>query len=517
MENKNSDNKNVLIIQNSDEKKSDGMTLSKYGHYVAKYKYFIAIITLLFAIIGYLFASLYYNPSKSTLTSSFTLNLPFIIEKTTSITSNGEQTSDKTIKYLDGSKFSYQDIISRGNVESVIKNTKSENDENSRKYTFSIDKLVEKNALSIEEKTIKNDNKIEILTNSYIITAKTKYIGNKDAIAKEFIKDLIENIKKTALQKVESTSINSYLPDSTTSYDYSITLDALINQYDAINNFYSASVNSFSGSILTSDNKTTIQQKQTVFVNKYASSSTTTYLDDLKSEYIVENYIAFDKENIDSEITRIEEAAKKAANSLASIQVDIKNKNEAIEKYVNAFGDKEAVYSKTFEEYVADLQKLRDKEKELTALVTRYGYADNANYIAGSVLDHLKKAKTSSEPEWEAKNAEFVNKLNSYYSQIKTDLNSANDEYHYLYKTYENDIVYDSIDVGVITSGINAFLVALIFLVLGYLISSFTFYGIGISADKKVLTDNANTNSTPVKLKNEPVDVKIESENDETF
>ena len=284
MENKNSDNKNVLIIQNSDEKKSNGMTLAKYGHYVAKYKYFIAIITLLFAIIGYLFASLYYNPSKSTLTSSFTLNLPFIIEKTTSTTSNGEQTTDKTIKYFDGSNFSYQDIISKSNVESVIKNIKSENDENSRKYTFSSDKLVEKEALSIEEKTIKNDNKIETLTNSYVITAKTKYIGNKDTTAKEFIKDLIENIKKIALQKVESASINSYLPDSITSYDYSVTLDALINQYDAINNFYSASAKSFSDSILTSDNKTTIQQKQTAFVNKYASSSTTTYLDDLKSE-----------------------------------------------------------------------------------------------------------------------------------------------------------------------------------------------------------------------------------------
>ena len=73
---KEDNNKNVIIIQEDNNKKENGFTLAKYGHYISLYRYWIVGITLIVAIIGYLFAFIYYNPKAKVLTSTFTLDIP---------------------------------------------------------------------------------------------------------------------------------------------------------------------------------------------------------------------------------------------------------------------------------------------------------------------------------------------------------------------------------------------------------------------------------------------------------
>lgn len=521
---KNNENKNVIIIQNDDgNKNKDGLTLAKYGHYVAKYKYWVTIITLLFAIIGYLFATLYYNPSKNVLTSGFELNIPIVTETTiaTDPTDKNKTTTKTTTTYVDGTAFSYQSIISYDNIKYVIENTKVSDTDSTKKYNFNLDKIADKNAITIEQKVIENkDNTTTIVPNSYIIKAKTKYLGNKDNIAKEFIADLLNRSKEIALSKVAATQIDRYLPDDINSSNYSVAIDAIVNQYDAIDKFYTKSLKEFSSSIITENGKT-LQQKQQNFKKRYASTSAATIVDDLESSYENNNYIKFDKEHIDDEIAKIKNEANKTSLLLKNTETDIADKTTVIENYKAAFGDKENIYSEQFEKLNAELIELQNKKTSLTKLKDRYGLLDSGNYKEGSVLDHLNKYKTNpdSEPAWVKENDEFQTKINDVYNLLKEDLTSSEGDLYYIYQKYKNEIIYDSVNVGTVSGGISAIVIALIFLILGYIISSLIFSGVGLHEDNKKKKEegkeNENKETVPSKIEKEPSDIVINSKKDD--
>ena len=206
----------MIIIQGEDNnKKKNGFTLAKYGHYISLYRYWIVAITLIVAIIGYLFAFIYYNPKAKVLTSTFTLDIPVKeAEKDTS--------SDKKLVYYDGTLFNYNDILSVQNLKHVIDNTKVNSESDEKKYAnIFIDKLSEMGTTALKIEPAYNDNK-EAIPMTYKITAKVKYIGGKDSIAKSFIEDVVKYSTEIAYQKSENYKIDSYLTSDILSKNYLI-------------------------------------------------------------------------------------------------------------------------------------------------------------------------------------------------------------------------------------------------------------------------------------------------------
>lgn len=260
---KEDDNKSVIIIQGEDNnKKKNGFTLAKYGHYISLYRYWIVAITLIVAIIGYLFAFIYYNPKAKVLTSTFTLDIP-VIE------ADMNTSSDKKLVYYDGTLFYYNDILSVQNLKHVIDNTKVNSESDEKKYAnIFVDKLSEMGTTALKIEPVYNDNK-EAVPMTYKITAKVKYIGGKDSIAKSFIEDVVKYSTEIAYEKANNYKIDSYLTSDLLSKNYLIISKFFKDEYDTIDNAYANLISNYSASATTSDETETLSQRKNRFEQQF--------------------------------------------------------------------------------------------------------------------------------------------------------------------------------------------------------------------------------------------------------
>ena len=323
---KEDDNKSVIIIQGEDNnKKKNGFTLAKYGHYISLYRYWIVAITLIVAIIGYLFAFIYYNPKAKVLTSTFTLDIPVKeVEKDTS--------SDKKLVYYDGTLFNYNDILSVQNLKHVIDNTKVNSESDEKKYAnIFIDKLSEMGTTALKIEPAYNDNK-EAIPMTYKITAKVKYIGGKDSIAKSFIEDVVKYSTEIAYQKSENYKIDSYLTSDLLSKNYLIISKFFKDEYDTIDNAYANLIKSYSASATTSDMTETLSQRKNRFEQQFIDLKSVSLSSEANNKVFYNVSIPEDDASIDALVSEL----KKKTASLEDEKTTLTDKKNKYQSYVDS-------------------------------------------------------------------------------------------------------------------------------------------------------------------------------------
>lgn len=509
-------NKNVIVIQNDDNKIKDPkkLTFSKYWHYVGKFRYWILGLTLFFAIIGYLFSFIYLNPKNRVLTSTFTLNFPLQeVNNSNNNNSENNNNNDLSYTYFDGSTFSYQSIISNDSLTYIINNTFTDSEKTSKKYTFSIEKINDYNAISIQQATNIVNNNTVVIPNKYMITATVKYFGNKSTLAKDFVFDLLKRANDIAVEKLSSSTLLKTLPNSISDLSYDLIISQLSKQYNLINNSYSELEKKVSSNLIFEDN-ISLRMRTSDLKSKYNNGVVGDVFADLKNEALTRSFYKYDiNKNLDDVISEVKIKAINDTNALSNIDKEITDKKDTMSKYNRTDGD-----SKLSEYYIQlsnELEQLQEQKREYESNINSYGYSSDGNYVEGSILDNLNKAKTpGANTEWVEANQQFNTRLNNYYSMLKTDADKANNDYIYAYKTASNGVLFDTAGIATIDGEINDFIIAAIGLVLGYLLSSIICAYIGNHKDNNKNDKNniEEDNTLPKEIKEEPSSFVISSE-----
>lgn len=506
-------NKNVIVIQNDDDNKIKDpkkLTFSKYWHYVGKFRYWILGLTLFFAIIGYLFSFIYLNPKNRVLTSSFTLNFP--LQEVNNNNNSESNNNNISYTYFDGSTFSYQSIISNDSINYVINNTFTDDEKTNKKYTFFIEKINDYNAISIQQATNTVNNNTVVIPNKYIITAKVKYLGNKSTIAKDFISDLLKRANDVAVEKLSSSTLLKTLPNSISDLSYDLIISQLSKQYTLINNSYSELEKKVSSNLIFEDN-ISLRMRTSDLKSKYNNGVVGDIFADLKSEALTRSFYKYDiNRNLDDVISEVKTKAINDTNALSNIDKEIADKKETMSKYNRT--DSDSKLSEYFIQLSNELEKLQEQKREYEANINSYGYSSDGNYVEGSILDNLNKAKTpGANTEWVEANQQFNTRLNNYYNMLKVDADKANNDYIYAYKTSSNGVLFDTAGIATIDGEINDFIIAVIGLVLGYLLSSIICAYIGNHKDNNKNDKNDEEDKTlPAEIKEEPSSYVISSE-----
>ena len=490
---KEDDNKNVIIIQGEDNnKKKNGFTLAKYGHYISLYRYWIVAITLIVAIIGYLFAFIYYNPKAKVLTSTFTLDIPVKEAEDIPVKEAEKDTSyDKKLVYYDGTLFNYNDILSVQNLKHVIDNTKVNSESDEKKYAnIFVDKLSEMGTAALKIEPVYNDNK-EAIPMTYKITAKVKYIGGKDSIAKSFIEDVVKYSTEIAYQKSENYKIDSYLTSDLLSKNYLIISKFFKDEYDTIDNAYANLIKSYSASATTSDETETLSQRKNRFEQQFIDLKSISLSSEANNKVFYNVSIPEDDASIDALVSEL----KIKAASLEVEKTTLTAEKNKYQSYVDSLP--------------GQLQNLpsyaEDWYKQLDII---------------DILNNEVKNKTEKGLLWKKENAEFKSRIQNIYNSLYDYENKANSDIHYACKNLSKGYVFNEVGNGAVTGGINEWIVTIAFLILGFILSSIIFYGIGVHRDNKLLTieSSKKESETLPKLlndENQPDDVVIPSDNQE--
>ena len=510
---KEDDNKSVIIIQGEDNnKKKNGFTLAKYGHYISLYRYWIVAITLIVAIIGYLFAFIYYNPKAKVLTSTFTLDIPVKeAEKDTS--------SDKKLVYYDGTLFNYNDILSVQNLKHVIDNTKVNSESDEKKYAnIFIDKLSEMGTTALKIEPAYNDNK-EAIPMTYKITAKVKYIGGKDSIAKSFIEDVVKYSTEIAYQKSENYKIDSYLTSDLLSKNYLIISKFFKDEYDTIDNAYANLIKSYSASATTSDMTETLSQRKNRFEQQFIDLKSISLSSEANNKVFYNVSIPEDDASIDALVSEL----KKKTATLEEEKTNLTDKKNKYQSYVDSLPGQLQNLPSYAEDWYKQLDIINTNLESVNKEIELIGYnKDTASAVPGKLIDILNnevKNKTEKGLLWKKENAEFKSRIQNIYNSLYDYENKANSDIHYACKNLSKGYVFNEVGNGTVTGDINEWIVTIAFLILGFILSSIIFYGIGVHRDNKLLiNESSKASETLPKLlndENQPDDVVIPSDNQE--
>lgn len=169
MENNKKESEKTKIIIRQDNGKSNVPHLmwGEYIHQVNSYKWWIIAVSLIGALAGFGGAKYLINPKREKITSSLSFRLPL----------NKQQDA-----FLDGTPFDGRDLISKANVDAVIKNS-------SDFKNLNPDKVY--SALSISPVEVTTDNKtISSKTEFNLVTSVKPFDGSEQAQA--FIGALID-------------------------------------------------------------------------------------------------------------------------------------------------------------------------------------------------------------------------------------------------------------------------------------------------------------------------------------
>lgn len=511
---KEDDNKNVIIIQGEDNhKKENGFTLAKYGHYISLYRYWIVAITLIVAIIGYLFAFIYYNPKAKVLTSTFTLDIP-VIE------AGMNTSSDKKLVYYDGTLFNYNDILSVQNLKHVIDNTKVNSESDEKKYAnIFVDKLSEMGTTALKIEPAYNDNK-EAIPMTYKITAKVKYIGGKDSIAKSFIEDVVKYSTEIAYQKSENYKIDSYLTSDLLSKNYLIISKFFKDEYDTIDNAYANLISNYSASATTADETETLSQRKNRFEQQFIDLKSVSLSSEANNKVFYNVSIPEDDASIDALVSEL----KSKTATLEVEKTNLTDKKNKYQSYVDSLPGQLQNLPSYAEGWYKQLDIINTNLESVNKEIEIIGYnKDTASAVPGKLIDILNnevKNKTEKGLLWKKENEEFKSRIQNIYNSLYDYENKANSDIHYTCKNLSKGYVFNEVGNGTVTGGINEWIVTIAFLILGFILSSIIFYGIGVHRDNKLLTveSSKKTSETLPKLlndENQPDDVVIPSDNQE--
>ncbi len=463
------ENKNkIIVIQNGNQERSGNhLTFASYGKSIAKYKFWLLGITLGFTVAGFLGAKLILNPRREVMTTNITLNLAL---------------NEKKTAYLDGSSFSYTDLISKENINKVISGNESFKD-------YDYETLMMNSAFSLQPKTVTANNVETLSDSSYILTTNpTAFHSESDA--RKFISALVDCEEERATNAINSYNIESVLPDASTNfetYDFSTWISTLNQQYAKIEKLFSDMSNLFSGTFSV-DGQT---------LNAYHSSFSSYYINQsfsgVTGELINNKYVNIGSgtdEEVQSKIEEYKNLSTSYQYQLNQILTTIAADQSQVTSLTNIKNPTEDI-SNLIVKYSNEIVTLSNQRDNIITEMNNIGYqvtiTDNyASIMEDTSTDTYLYKLNHADAEWKKNCVSFKEKLKKYNTQMKEDNTSVSALYR---KTYllsnKNVIAVAESNMGTVSGHISNFLVAGVALVVSFLVSSFIFGEIYINSAKK--------------------------------
>lgn len=353
-----------------EEKDEEGISLLDLLKVAFGRKILLLIITLSVTLVGALFLKFYYNKNKTQYYVNYSYVLPGIEEG----------------KYIDDSKFNYQMLISPANLKAV----KSTNEEFS---SIDIDKMVDKDGISVACDITRNQATNEIEKMTFNITAKTSYFKNAKQ-ANKFIHAVADQPYTKTLTLLDTMKYDSFLESYKTSNVYDTKVTCLLKQYELLETQYKTLFEKY-GDVALSDGK-----KLSHYLDMLTIYFTENRLDTLTAEIrvngYVKDYVAYEKEleNTktklivdrklnENKISALQQAIEKISTDAANIQAaDIAAYNELIAKLIvenveineeiDTIDEKLANKSNTDAEYITNKATFDAKIEKYNEALTNY-------------------------------------------------------------------------------------------------------------------------------------------------
>lgn len=493
-ENKNA--QQVLVLQD-DDSSSEGprrWTWSKYGHSIALFKWWVIGSTLLATVGGYLVVRFGINTSKETVSSHIGYNLP--------ISMNG---TSGTGTYLDGTAFSFTDIISASNITAV----KEANTEFSGVNTTELIK----SGISISRNTVGTSTTDVTYDGTYTITAKLSNFGSEE-VARDFMQALAETTQNKAEIAVNRYSVLNVIPTTYTSLGFEEQVAYLSSQYSTIDGTYVSLQNTFGDVYVTSAGNTKVTDAKKAFEAQYKVGAGGTTFDQMSGLLKSKNYYNYSGDKTVA-VTQLKTRAENDKNNLKENLKNAQVKQEALDKYTssttNWSGNSEA--GAAFVALNKELESLNSAKKEIVTDLESIGYIVPSDVT----LDNISTIALDSDPDsngkiqrlqandtvWDAGCTSFQNSITSAYeSLINNDLEAINSAYRYSYLNYKNAINYYNSGIITVSGHVSGFLGAALGLLIGFIVSSLVVTTITIAKEEKA--EAVASGAAPEAPKKEP-------------
>ncbi len=463
------ENKNkIIVIQNGNqERNGNHLTFASYGKSIAKYKYWLLGITLGFTIAGFLGSKYILNPRREVMTTNITLSLAL---------------NEKKTAYLDGSSFSYTDLISKENINKVI----SEN-ESFKDYDYETLKM--SSAFSLQPKTGTVDNVETASDTNYVLTTNPSAF-HSESDARKFISALIDCEEERASNAINSYNIESVLPSSLTdfeNYDFNTWISALNQQYAKIEKLFSDMSNLFTGTF--SVDGQTLNAYHSDFASYYTNQSFSGVMGELINNKYVNIGNGTDKEVQDKieEYKNLSSTYQYQLNQiLTTISVD-QSQVDSLTSIKNPTDD----ISDLIVKYSGEIVTLSNQRDNIITEMNNIGYTvtitgNYATIMEDTSTDTYLYKLNHADEEWKKNCVSFKDKLKKFNSQMQNDNTSVS---HLYRKTYllsnKNVITVMESNMGTISGHVSNFLVASAALLISFLLASFIFGEIYINSTKK--------------------------------
>lgn len=218
-----------------EEKNEEGISLSDLFKVAFGRKILLLIITLSVTIFGALFVGLYYNKNRQQYYINYEYVLPGIEEG----------------KYIDGSKFNYQMIISPSSLKAVKESNESFKN-------IDIDKLVDNDGIQLsceitKSETTNGTEVKQLVDMKFKITTSAKYFKNSSQ-ANAFVHAVIDQPYNKTLSLLDTIKYDVLLDNYKVSNVYDTKADCLVKQYELLQTQYEELIEKY-GDVSTSDGK----------------------------------------------------------------------------------------------------------------------------------------------------------------------------------------------------------------------------------------------------------------------
>ena len=465
------ENKNVVLLQSGDEKKPSRWSFRRYGKGIAFGKWWVIGTTAVVAAVGFLGTRFILNPMRESVSSSFSYENIAIEKK-----SNGD------LVYLDGTRFSYANLVTRANLQAV-------KDSDPKFAAVNVDSLLDTIQISVpKEETPSTGPTI------YTITARLSPLKDL-TLARQYLGAVIESANKKATEIALKQGVDDVFPATFDKLAYKDQIDVVAKQKTLIADELAKLGEQFPSNAAVDASGTTLAKLTSDFNYAFMADGVDA-VTALQDSYRANHWAKYSDETIDSVIAQMEETAKGYIERLRNGVEEIAVKQAAIDdfKASSSYATTDSEYIRTINKYTTEIAALKEERVDYLRELEFFGYDvdefratptyEKIATIAlsnpeGSLL-RLKAIKDGTADAatlaWGASSKAFASKINAVKSLMTGEEGAIEDvssAMRYLYTNSLSTVSYYDADVVKFSGHMNNAIGIAAGAVIGFVVSSF--------------------------------------------
>lgn len=414
------ENKQIVKETPEEQKK---FTLNVWVNGLVHFKWWVLGGTFGLGLIGALGTQFGINRVTETLEAEYLYNLATIVDE------------DNVERYVDGTLFSYADVVSSRNMEAVKATDEAF-------AGIDVNKIAKNNAISVS-RTIdyKVDSDGNVIASSkivsYTIKAKAKFFPSKE-VGKKYVEALVLSPKQASSAAIERYSVTSYI-SAFDSLSFAKKITVLKDQYKEIERTYGSLDDKFGGYVIGNGSNQTLAQIQSDFV------LTNSNIEALASSLYANSYVDYVKGSEEAKIAEIKAEANATIQTLKNKENELKVAKELLQTMQSAT----IISSLNSEsEYAKELIKLEKQivslSNEINQMIKDLNWAgfflnDQNEYVFDATdTNNACYQLTEKDPTWVANNDAYALALADGRNQLENERQEATSVFKFLYTHYNN-------------------------------------------------------------------------------